>query len=127
MKKILLFLSVMSANSACAFNIDEIDKECSKGLIDEMLSCYQSYNDELDELIKEKIEDAKVNYENPKLAIDTQPLWESYINKWCSGRNRLSGGWGQLVYYNCMVDHKIMRLEQLNKYYCTDNGCGKKI
>ena len=125
MKTSILFVclafSVVFAQSS---QLRNIDRKCSRGNERNMSYCYEIEYRKIEDAIKKKQEEIKYLFQDPSLALETQPIWTKYVEKWCHGRRLSSGdGFQYSVFYNCMIEHSLLRLEQLNLYYCNENGC----
>ena len=123
-KKTILLLGILSCLAfAQSDELKKIDSKCSDGSSNEMAMCYGSEEKKLTNKLKAKIKTIKETFVDSSLAVETQPIWEQYTQKWCEGRKRLSRNYGYMIFSSCMIEHTLLRIEQLDIYYCNENGC----
>ena len=124
MKKTISILVLLSSlASAQSEGLREIDSKCSAGSSHDIAMCYSAEEEKLTNKLKRKIETIKETFVDSSLATSTQPIWEQYTQKWCEGRKRLSRNYRYMIFSSCMIEHTLLRLEQLDIYYCNENGC----
>lgn len=122
----ILFLAFTTGAFASSYDLHKIDLECSEGSEKKIAKCYELYNKKITAEMEVLISNIKNTFVNSRLLSETQPVWDNFVNKWCEGRVRLNSSWGEMIYHNCVIDHTIKRIEQLNIYYCDSNGCPDK-
>ena len=123
LKPILLFMLSSCILSAEYYDADEINSICAEGSSNNMASCYKKYYDKANLSIEKTINSIETTFVDSSLILNTQPLWKSYTEKWCNRTKSLNGNWGMMNYYGCIIEHTYKRIEELNFYYCDENGC----